>query len=143
MPGDGQRNSYSRRGRGKLESQPLCDISVQHKFETKNARPFKLMQLETFQGDQRNFFSGMKVKVFFKKLGRFYKRFNKPKYSQGLFFRVCGDKAPISTKSNQVQQGLVPPEMKDLLEKDTIREASHCKDSFFSHLFLVSKKDGG
>ena len=65
MPGDDQRNSYSRRGRDKLESQPPCNISVQHKFETKNARPFKFMQLETFQGDQRNFSSGIKVKVFF------------------------------------------------------------------------------
>ena len=28
------------------------------------------MQLETFQGDQRNFSSGIKVKVFFLKTGK-------------------------------------------------------------------------
>ena len=30
-----------------------------------------------------------------------------------------------------------------MLEKDAIREAIHCKDQFFSHLFPVSKKDEG
>ena len=30
-----------------------------------------------------------------------------------------------------------------MLEKGPIREAIHCKDQFVSHLFLVSKKDGG
>ena len=30
-----------------------------------------------------------------------------------------------------------------MLEKGAIREAIHCKDQFVSHLFLVSKKDGG
>ena len=30
-----------------------------------------------------------------------------------------------------------------MLQKGPIRKAIHCKDQFVSHLFLVSKKDGG
>ena len=62
------------------------------------------MQLETFQVDQRNFFSCMKVKIFFEKLGKCYKRFNKPKHSQGLFFRFCADYLPIkSTNKDKIK----------------------------------------
>ena len=76
MPGDGQRKFYSRGGRGKLESQSLCDI--RHKSETKNTRPFKFKQLlkrslickTTFQGDQINFSSGRMVKSIFWKTGK-------------------------------------------------------------------------
>ena len=50
---------------------------------------------------------------------------------------------PIRAKLNQVQEKLVSQEVKKMLEKDAIREAIHCKDQFFSHLFPVSKKDEG
>ena len=48
----------------------------------------------TFPGDQRNFPSGRKVKIFFEKLEKSYKRFNNPKDNQGLFYRLCGDSLP-------------------------------------------------
>ena len=35
-----------------------------------------------------------KVKIFFGKLEKSYKRFNNPKHSQGLFYRLCGDSSP-------------------------------------------------
>ena len=71
VTGDGQRKFYSRGEKGKLESQPPCDASIQHKSETKNTRPFKFIRSpkrsaickNTFQGDQRKFSSGKKVKV--------------------------------------------------------------------------------
>ena len=37
-------------------------------------------------------------------------------------------KTPIRAKLNQVQEKLVSQEVKEVLEKGTIREASHCKD---------------
>ena len=46
-------------------------------------------------------------------------------------------KAPIRAKLNQVQEELVSQEEKEMLEKGTIREATHCKDQFVSRLFLV------
>ena len=71
VTGDSQRKFYSRGERGKLESQPPCDASIQHKSETKNTRPFKFIRSpkssaickNTFQGDQRKFSSGKKIKV--------------------------------------------------------------------------------
>ena len=97
VPRDGQMKIYSRGGRGKLESEPLCDTYIQHKSGTKNTRPSKFNRLpksspickNTFLGDQRNFFSS-----FFEKLVKSYKRFNNPKHSQGLFYRLCGDSLP-------------------------------------------------
>ena len=52
-------------------------------------------------------------------------------------------RTPIRAKLNQVQKELVSQEVKEILEKRAIRETIHCKDQFVSHLFLVSKKDGG
>ena len=49
----------------------------------------------------------------------------------------------IKAKLNQVQEKPVPQEVKEMMEKDPIREEIHCKDQFVSHLSLVSKKDGG
>ena len=64
-------------------------------------------------------------------------------YSLDFVQTTYQSKAPIRTKSNQVQEELVPPEIKDMLDKGTIREAIHCKNNFVSHLFLVSQKRGG
>ena len=64
-------------------------------------------------------------------------------YSLDFVQTTYQSKAPIRAKSNQVQEELVPPEIKDMLDKGTIREAIHCKNNFVSHLFLVSKKRGG
>ena len=52
-------------------------------------------------------------------------------------------KTPIRATLNQVQEEIVSQEVKEMLEKGAIREAIHCEDQFVSHLFLVSKKDGG
>ena len=98
---DGQIKFYSRGGRSKSEPQPPSDTFIQHKSETKNTRPFKFKQLQkgspitksTFQEDLGNFSSGRKVKIFFEKLES-YKRFNNPKHSQGLFYRLRGDSLP-------------------------------------------------
>ena len=46
VPRDGQRKFYSRGRRGKLESEPPCETYIQHKFETKNTRPFKFKRLQ-------------------------------------------------------------------------------------------------
>ena len=52
-------------------------------------------------------------------------------------------RTPIRAKLNQVQKELASQEVKEMLENGVIRETIHCKDQFGSHLFLVSKKDGG
>ena len=49
----------------------------------------------------------------------------------------------IKAKLNQVEEKPVLQEVKEMMEKDAIRQEIHCKDQFVSHLFLVSKKDGG
>ena len=56
---------------------------------------------------------------------------------------TCQPRTPINEKLNQVQEELVSQEVKEMLEKGTIRETIHCKDRFVNHVFLVSKKDGG
>ena len=106
MPRGGQRKFYSSGGRGKLESQPPCDTSIQHKSEIKNTRPFKFQRLQisspicknTFQGDQKNYSSGRKVNIFFEKLRKSYKRFNNLKHNQGLFYRLCDQTTPHQEK---------------------------------------------
>ena len=55
----------------------------------------------------------------------------------------CQLKTSIRGKLNQVQEELVSQEVKEKLQKGAIREEIHCKDQFVSHLFLMSKKDGG
>ena len=52
-------------------------------------------------------------------------------------------KTPTRAKLKQIQEELVLEEVKEMLENGARREANHCKDQFVSHLFLVSKKDGG
>ena len=52
-------------------------------------------------------------------------------------------RTPVKAKLNQVQEELISQEVKEMQEKGAIREAIHCKDQFVSHLFLISKKDGG
>ena len=102
VPRDDQRKFYSRGGRGKLESETPCDTYIQHKSETKNTRRFKFKRLRTsspickntFQGDQINFFSSRKVKIFLGKLGKSYNRFNNSKHSQSLLDRLCRDSLP-------------------------------------------------
>ena len=139
-----------------MESELLCDTCIKHKSETKNTRPFKFKRLpksspickNTFQGDQGNFSSSKKVKIFFEKLGKGYKRFNHPKHRQGLFYTDFVEtsyqpRTPIWAKLNQVQEEIVSQEVKEMLEKGVIRGAIHCKDQFVGHLFLVSKKNGG
>ena len=113
MRRDGQRKFYSRGGRDKLESEPPCDTYIQHKSETKNIRPFKFKRLpksspickNTLPGDQRNFPPRRKVKIFFEKLGKIYKRFNNPRHSQGLFYRLCGDSLP----TKNINKGKIKP----------------------------------
>ena len=46
VPRDGQRTFYPTGERDKLELQPPCDTSIQHKSETKNTRPFKFRRLQ-------------------------------------------------------------------------------------------------
>ena len=58
VPRDGLRKFYSRGGRGNLELQSPCEASIQHKSETKNTRPFKLL------------FNYQKVQPFVKTLSR-------------------------------------------------------------------------
>ena len=126
----------------------------QHKSEMKNTRPCKFKRLpksspsckNTFQGDPRNSSSSRKVKIFFEKLWKSYKRFNISKHSQGLFYRLCRNslltKKTKKGKINQAQEELVSQEVKKMLKKDAIREAINCQDQFFRRLFLVLKKDG-
>ena len=52
-------------------------------------------------------------------------------------------RTPIRAKLNKVTEKLVLQEVNEMLEKGAIRETIHCKAQFVSHLFLVSKKDGG
>ena len=88
VPREGQRKFYFRRERGKLEPEPPCDTYIHHKSEIKNSRLLKFKRLpnsspickSTSQGGQKNFSYSRKVKIFFKKLGKNYKRFN-PKHS--------------------------------------------------------------
>ena len=155
MPIDGQIKFYTREGRGKLESEPPCDTYKQHKSETKHTRPFKFKRLtksvanckKTFQVDQRNFSSDMKVKIFFEKVGKSYKQFNNPKHSQELFYRLCGDSLPTrDTNKGKIKLSsgrTCTTRGKEMPEKGSIREAIHYKDQFIVHLLLASKKDGG
>ena len=155
VPRDGQRSFYSRGGRDKLESGPPCDTYIQHNSETKNTRPFKFKRLQksspicknTFQGDQKNFSSSGKVKYFLK-------NWEKVTNDSTILSIVKGysidfveipyqPRTSIRAKLNQVQEELVSQKTKEILEKGTIRETIHYKEQFVSHLFLVSKKDGG
>ena len=49
-------------------------------------------------------------------------------YSMDIVETPYQPKTPIRTKLNPVQEKLVLQEVKEVLEKGTIREASHCKD---------------
>ena len=89
----------------------------------------------------------MKVKIFFEKLGKSYKRFNNPKHSQELFYRLCGDSLPTrDTNKGKIKLSsgrTCATRGKEMPEKGSIREAIHYKDQFIVHLLLASKKDGG
>ena len=134
-----------------MESQPSCDTYIQHKCETKSFRPFKFKRLpkclpickNTFQGDQRNFFSSRKVKNWEKVTSASTILSIVKGYSIDFVETRYQPKTPIRAKLNQVQEELVSEEVKEMLEDGARREANHRKDQFVSHLFLVSKKDGG
>ena len=49
-------------------------------------------------------------------------------YSMDIVETPYQPKTPIRAILNQVQEKLVSQEVKEVLEKGTIREASHCKD---------------
>ena len=92
---------------------PPCDTSFQLKSETKNTSLFISKRLResspicknTFQGDQRNFSSGRRVKIVFEKLEKSYKRLNDPKHSQGLFYRLYGGSLPTkSTNKGNIKE---------------------------------------
>ena len=124
---DGKRKFYSSGGRGKLESQAPCDTSIHHKFETKNRTSFKFKSLQKKSPIYKNTFQGYRGNV----------SFNRKDFVEN----PCKPKAPIRAKLNQVLEELVSKEVKEMLGKGAIREATHCKDQFISHLFLVSKED--
>ena len=70
----------------KPKSPDLSNLS-----DYKNVHPF----LKTLSKKTRETFpSRRKVKIFFEKLGKSYKRLNNLKHSQGLFYRLCGDSLP-------------------------------------------------
>ena len=64
-------------------------------------------------------------------------------YSRDFVETPYQPRTPIRAKLNKVTEKLVLQEVNEMLEKGAIRETIHCKAQFVSHLFLVSKKDGG
>ena len=47
-----------------------------------------------FKETRETFPLAARLKYFLKKMGKRYKRFNNPKHSQSLFYRLCGDSLP-------------------------------------------------
>ena len=85
MTRDGQRKLYSRSGRSKT-----------HTF------------VETLFKETREIFPlAGRLKYFFEKLGKSQKRFNNPKHSQGLFYRLCRDSLPTkNTNKGKIKPSL-------------------------------------
>ena len=128
-----------------MESKPPCDISIQHKSETKNTRTFKFKQLQK---------SSPNCKKIFKKNGETFPLAGRLKYDstiQSIFKGYSMDfvethhqtKSPVKENLNQVEEEVVSQEVKNMLEKSVIRKVVHVKNLFISNLLLLSKKDGG